>query len=116
MAYIKVNGKNYGIHKGSRGGRYWIDDNGKKHYLKTPDKKKSPKENNSAKKVQEPKLKRYIAYFYEIDVKTGERVDDFKEWTEAYSEEEAREYFEDEHRYSIAEGRLELDDICEMYD
>lgn len=44
------------------------------------------------------KLKKYICY-YEKRI-NGELVDDFKEWTEAYSKEEAREHFKDEYRHN----------------
>lgn len=90
------------IKTGPRGGKYWIDDNGKKHYV-TSKKTKRPK------KV-EPKERVYICYFRQLD-EDGEMVDDFKEWTKAYSEQEARAYFEHEHWRSLASGRLEIDMI-----
>ena len=48
--------------------------------------------------IAEKKSKRYICY-YEERV-NGELVDDFKEWCEAYSEDEAREYFEDNYSHN----------------
>lgn len=109
MAYIKVKGKTYGIHTGSRGGRYWIDDNGKKHYLKSetskPKKEESKKE---VKKVTElPKLKRWIGRFTE-DI--GGDHDGFSEWCEAYTESEAREEFKDRYRHN---SKVELDYVYE---
>ena len=89
---------------GPRGGKYWIDDNGKKHYVT------SKKTTKTSKK--EPKESTYICYFRQLD-EDGEVVDDFKEWTTAYSEQEARAYFEHEHWRSIAAGRLEIDMIVE---
>lgn len=93
MAYIKVKGKTYGIHTGSRGGKYWIDDNGKKHYLSK--KEETPKKVNITKKP-EP-----ILYTYYCNIcrrsKDGEYVDDWNEWHNAYSEEEALEYWRDEY-------------------
>lgn len=48
--------------------------------------------------IEERKSKRYICYYEErID---GELVDDFKEWCTAYSEDEARDYFEDNYRHN----------------
>lgn len=48
--------------------------------------------------IVERKPKKYICY-YEERVK-GELTDSFKEWCTAYSEEEARDYFEDNYRYN----------------
>ncbi len=31
--YTKKNGKKYSVYQGKRGGFYWIDENGKKHYI-----------------------------------------------------------------------------------
>lgn len=90
------------IKTGPRGGKYWIDDNGKKHYV-------TSKKTKRSKKV-EPKERVYICYFRQLD-EDGEMVDDFKEWTKAYSEQEARAYFEHEHWRSLASGRLEIDMI-----
>ena len=39
---------------------------------------------------------KYIGYFYEYD-KNGEMIDDFKEWTNASSENEARNNFDDDY-------------------
>lgn len=51
-------------------------------------------------------MARYIGYFYEYD--GDERVDDFKEWCDANSEEEAWEEFED--RYSHT-NRIRIEGI-----
>ena len=81
-----------------------IDANGKKHYVT------SKKTTKTSKK--ELKENTYICYFKQLD-EDGEVVDDFKEWTTAYSEQEARAYFEHEHWRSIAAGRLEINMIVE---
>lgn len=47
--------------------------------------------------VKQPERYRYIGYFYEYD-DNGNCVDDFKEWCEAESIEDAKYYFEDDHR------------------
>lgn len=91
------------IKTGPRGGKYWIDESGKKHYLSNKDKKISK---------TSPKEKTYICYFIQRD-ENGEMVDDFKEWTKAYSEREAREYFEHDHWRAISSGRLEISMIVE---
>lgn len=91
---------------GPRGGKYWLDENGKKHYVIS---KKTTKKKTSKK---EPKESTYICYFIQRD-ENGEMVDDFKEWTKAYSEQEARDYFEHEHWRAISSGRLEISMIVE---
>lgn len=111
MAYIKVKGKTYGIHTGSRGGRYWIDDDGKKHYLKSDaskSKKEEPKkEIKKEVKKEVPKLRRWVGRFTEeVD---GDH-DGFSEWCEAYTKEEAEEYFRDNYRHN---PKVELDYVYE---
>lgn len=96
MAYIKVKGKTYGIHTGSRGGRYWIDNNGKKHYLKSETPKRESKKIDKQPKEM-PKLRRWVGRFrqdFEDD------YDDFSEWCEAYTKQEAIEEFEDRYRHN----------------
>lgn len=106
MAYIKVKGKTYGIHMGSRGGRYWIDDNGKKHYIKSEtSKQESNKIDKQPKEI--PKLKRWIGRFSE-DI--GGDHDGFSEWCEAYIEQEAIEEFKDRYRHN---PKVELDYVYE---
>lgn len=106
MAYIKVKGKTYGIHMGSRGGRYWIDDNGKKHYIKSEtSKRESKKIDKQPKDI--PKLKRWIGRFSE-DI--GRDHDGFSEWCEAYTKQEAIEEFKDRHRHN---PKVELDYVYE---
>lgn len=79
---------------GPKGGQYWIDESGKKHYVK----KKTPK------KKQEPlKMKRYT---FNICVrKNGEYYDDFNEWRDAYCDEGAmqkiREDYPNTTKYEI---------------
>lgn len=109
MAYVKIKGKTYGIHTGSRGGRYWIDDNGKKHYLpQTSKQKEEPKKESPKKPIkEEPELKRWIGRFTE-DI--GGDHDTFSEWCEAYTEYEAREEFKDRYRHN---SKVELDYVYE---
>lgn len=91
---------------GPRGGKYWLDENGKKHYVTS---KKTTKKKASKK---EPQERTYICYFRQLD-EDGEIVDDFKEWTKAYDIEEARAHFEHEHWRALDSGRLQIDMIVE---
>lgn len=64
---------------GPKGGKYWLDDKGKKHYVK-----KSEVTSKKKKEVESPR--RYTFRMYtEYDPEDGSWV-----WTEATSEEEAR--------------------------
>lgn len=47
--------------------------------------------------VKEPERFCFIGYFYEHDDE-GNRIDDFKEWCEEESIEDAKYYFQDDHR------------------
>lgn len=80
----------YAIEKGPRGGQYYIDNTGKKHYIKRTNKKfievkETKKEENSSCETNNEK---YIGRFSVYNEK-DELVDDFKEWTWASSESEA---------------------------
>lgn len=90
--------KTFKILTGPRGGQYYIDETGKKHYVKKSAIKKSPSKYKVQKpaKFTEPKLKRYVCYYAQYE--NDEMVDDFKEWCDAYSVNEARSEFE--ARYS----------------
>lgn len=62
--------------------------------------KETVKKVEAKKPVVEKKIQeryRYIGYFYEYNDR-GERVDDFKEWVDAYDIEDAKDYFDDDHR------------------
>lgn len=107
MAYVKINGRTYGIHTGSRGGRYWVDDNGKKHYLPQTSKQKEESKREAKKVTESPKLKKWIGRFTE-DI--GGDHDTFSEWCEAYTREEAEEYFRDNCRHN---PNIELDYVYE---
>lgn len=102
MATHKYKGKEYDIQTGKKGGQFFIDDEGKKHYLKsaTPTVKKKKKSTEAIKKEVESKdfLKRYICYYRKVD-DDGEMIDDFKEWTDANSYDEAQRHFENEYRH-----------------
>ena len=80
----------YAIEKGPRGGQYYIDNTGKKHYIKRTNKKFI--EVKEAKKEDNPSCEtcneKYIGRFSVYNEK-DELVDDFKEWTWASSEAEA---------------------------
>lgn len=81
----------YAIEKGPRGGQYYIDNTGKKHYIKRTNKKfievkETTKEDNSPS--CETNNEKYIGRFSVYNEK-DELVDDFKEWTWASSEAEA---------------------------
>lgn len=102
----KYKGKEYEVQTGPRGGLFFIDDNGKRHSVKSDKPKKKVTKEKKSEKVDPskkvlpqitPKLKRYVCY-YEKRNEKDELVDDFKEWCDAYSYEEAEREFKD--RYS----------------
>lgn len=97
----KYKGKEYEVQTGAKGGQFFVDDTGKKHYLKsaTPKKTTKKKSTEAIKKEVESTdfIKRYVCYYSRY--KDGEMVDDFKEWTDAKSYNEAKEYFENEYRH-----------------
>lgn len=102
MIYTTKSGEKYTLQEGSRGGLFYIDKNGVKKYVKkssvgkiTRKPKKPAAKPFSFKK---PELKKYICY-YEKRNSEGELIDDWKEWTEAYSEEQAKQYFEEEYSH-----------------
>ena len=103
--------------QGPRGGFYWLDENGAKHYVSGKAKKvakaaKSGKTNTKnikpAVKPVTPKLlvvkRRYTGWF-NVYNEDGELIDDFKEWTDATSWDEAlrkfRHDYPDTKRYEI---------------
>ena len=96
MITHKYKGKEYQVQTGAKGGQFFIDDAGKKHYLKSTT---SVKKKVEKKKVAEETCKRYICYYVERD-DNGEMIDDFKEYTDAYSYDEAKDYFENEYRHN----------------
>lgn len=71
---------------GPKGGQYWIDESGKKHYVK-----KSKKD----RKIEPLKMKRYTACI--TVYKNGEYYDDFNEWRDAYCKEGAIEKFREDY-------------------
>lgn len=99
---------------GPKGGNYWIDENGKKHYVP---KKKSNKvntlssniNNNQKSSTKLSKMKCYIGYFKQLD-ESGETIDDFKEWVNASSKELATIYLK--QRYSH-DKLIKLDQVVE---
>lgn len=96
MEYTDKKGVKHTCVKGPRGGYYYIDDNGKKKYIKDTKPTKTKSSGNfSFKKEEAPKPKHYTAW---IDVRdeNGELVDDYKLWCNAFSEDEARTHFEGE--------------------
>ena len=70
---------------GPKGGQYWIDESGKKHYVKA-------KKNKNIKPL---KMKRYTACI--TVYKNGEYYDDFNEWRDAYCKEGAIEKFREDY-------------------
>ena len=93
--------------KGPRGGTYWIDDNGKKHYVK--DKKVVTSTKKSTKKEQ---VSKYYCYYNQYN-ENGELVDDFKEWCSATSLNEARTEFKNRYWNEISKGSIEIAQIIE---
>ena len=88
---------------GPRGGTYWLDDKGVKHYVKG--KKETPKP-----KVKTPEVKTYICYYKVVD-ENGYYVDDFKEWCKATSKLDAETEFRDRYAEEILSGRIEISQI-----
>ena len=71
---------------GPKGGQYWEDESGKKHYVRQ----------KISKKPAEPlKMKRYTACI--TVYKNGEYYDDFNEWRDAYCKEGAIQKFRDDY-------------------
>lgn len=108
MATHKYKGVEYEIQQGKRGGSFFIDGDGKKHYLKgTSTSKTTTKRSIDPIKKQEekPVLKRYIGYYRKVD-ENGEMIDDFSEWCDAYSYDEAKREFEDRYSYT---DRINID-------
>ena len=87
------------LFKGPRGGTYWIDDNGKKHYVKG--------KQAILTKEEKVKLKTYICY-YNVYNKEGELIDDFKEWTKETSKLDAEIEFRNRYAKQLAEGTMEI--------
>jgi hypothetical protein len=92
------------VEKGPRGGQFYIDETGKKHYIKKTTKKYVERTvltsantiNEKVKKtvpVQQPIVKRYTANYVVRDPESQEMIDDFNEWCDAYSKEEAMSEF-----------------------
>lgn len=103
--------------QGPRGGFYWLDENGAKHYVSGKAKKaakaaKSGKTNSKnvkpVVKTVTPKpspIKKCYTGWFDVYNEDGEQIDDFKEWTIAESWEEAlrnfRHDYPDTQRYQI---------------
>lgn len=115
--------------QGPRGGFYWLDENGAKHYVSGKAKKaakaaKSGKTNSkNVKPVIKPvtpkpspvtpkpvtpkpsPVKKCYTGWFDVYDEDGEQIDDFKEWTIAESWEEAlrnfRHDYPDTQRYQI---------------
>lgn len=100
-------GKEYTVQEGAKGGKYFIDDAGKKHYLKNENAKPRAKK---PEPVVLPTLKGYTAWFEQYDPDT-QSVDDFKEWHNAYSKQEAIDYWNHEYHHLISKGLLTFDII-----
>ena len=96
--------------QGPRGGFYWLDENGAKHYISGKAKKaakaaKSGKTKNVKPAVKPSIVKRRYTGWFNVYNENGELIDDFKEWTDATSWDEAlrkfRHDYPDTKRYEI---------------
>ena len=87
------------LFKGPRGGTYWLDDEGKKHYVKG--------KQAIVKKEDKPKMKTYICYYNVLD-KDGYYIDDFKEWCKETSKHDAEIEFRNRYAKQLAEGTMEI--------
>ena len=96
--------------QGPRGGFYWLDENGAKHYISGKAKKvakatKSGKTKNVKPAVKPSVVKRRYTGWFNVYNENGELIDDFKEWTDAISWDEAlrkfRHDYPDTKRYEI---------------
>ena len=96
--------------QGPRGGFYWLDENGAKHYISGKAKKvakaaKSGKTKNVKPAVKPSVIKRRYTGWFNVYNENGELIDDFKEWTVAASWDEAlrifRHGYPDTKRYEI---------------
>ena len=96
--------------QGPRGGFYWLDENGAKHYISGKAKKvakaaKSGKTKNVKPAVKPSVVKRRYTGWFNVYNENGELIDDFKEWTVAASWDEAlrifRHGYPDTKRYEI---------------
>ena len=96
--------------QGPRGGLYWLDENGAKHYISGKAKKvakaaKSGKTKNVKPAVKPSVVKRRYTGWFNVYNENGELIDDFKEWTVAASWDEAlrifRHGYPDTKRYEI---------------
>ena len=96
--------------QGPRGGFYWLDENGVKHYISGKAKKvakaaKSGKTKNVKPAVKLSVVKRRYTGWFNVYNENGELIDDFKEWTDAISWDEAlrkfRHDYPDTKRYEI---------------
>ena len=96
--------------QGPRGGFYWLDENGAKHYISGKAKKvakaaKSGKTKNVKPAVKPSVVKRRYTGWFNVYNENGELIDDFKEWTVAASWDEAlrifRHDYPDTKRYEI---------------
>lgn len=90
------------LFKGPRGGTYWLDDEGKKHYVKG--------KQAIVKKEDKSKMKTYICY-YNVYNKEGELVDDFKEWCKETSKHDAEIEFRNRYSKQLLEGTMEIAQI-----
>ena len=90
------------LFKGPRGGTYWLDDEGKKHYVKG--------KQVIVKKEDKPKMRTYICY-YNVYNKEGELVDDFKEWCKETSKHDAEIEFRNRYSKQLLEGTMEIAQI-----
>ena len=96
--------------QGPRGGFYWLDENGAKHYISGKAKKvakaaKSGKTKNVKPAIKPSVVKRRYTGWFNVYNENGELIDDFKEWTVAASWDEAlrifRHGYPDTKRYEI---------------
>lgn len=103
---------------GARGGQYWIDEKGKKHYISQQGPVAKPKTSvnrlpapisqRRLNKTTNKDLTTYICYYLQRNPNTGDIMDNFKEWCKARNIDEARKEFEDRYWHAIEKETIEI--------
>lgn len=107
--------ENVEILTGPKGGKYYIL-NGKKYYLKKtdvipekkteviPEKKEVPRKEFDTNKLSMSNIK-FIVYVNSVNLETHEIEDDFSEWCEAASKDEAAKVIESRYPEAFKSGK-----------
>jgi hypothetical protein len=99
--------ENVEILTGPKGGKYYVL-NGKKYYLKKtdiiPEKKEVPRKEFDATKLSMSNIK-FTVYVNSVNLETHEVEDDFSEWCEAASKDEAAKVIEGRYPEAFKSGK-----------